>query len=635
MLQFLSNKRPQREDQRLQKITVICYLLSMVFIFLFLLAPSVFAQATPEEQFAAQVALPTGPAGGIAQIIANIINIALGFLGMVAVIVILYGGFVWMTSGGNEEKIAKAKKTLINGAIGLGLILGAFAIAQFVFRMLLGIAPEFVPSPASPRAPSRVGGGALGSGIIESHYPFRGQIGVPRNTKIVITFKEPIQADSIAQNNVLRDDAIHLARTDVEKIDTEGRVTGEKIGVTFTEDLRTVVLSSAELLGNSAENVPYMVYLCGTKTTSPVSGSCQSGGIKLTNGAPAFEGRFNDYQWTFETGTFLDLTPPTITSVLPIFDNEIDESDSIKDRRDKPRNTIIQINFDEPILPTVVSGKTKIVGGAIETGSFDKLRVSADNGATFLAGEWQIGNQYKTSEFASANLCGKNACGQDVFCLPGPSQILVQIQTASLANPTDTKSFVSAGLLDGAEDLAGNAMDGKKDGVAKGLTDVYNLNNEIGDGDNVRWSFFTAGYIDLTSPIMEDVSPEIEGAGVVLTAPVETAFNKPMSITTLNSRNIDLSGQESATAKPWDTWWIVGGENIDENNDNEPEKTKGIIRHGGFWDVSDFQTQASQGVKDIYQNCFYPSGGQTVCTGSSPEGKPYCCNGQWRAEKCF
>ena len=67
--------------------------------------------------------------------IMRIIQVLMGFLGILAIVVILYGGFVWMTSGGSEEKVAKAKRILVNATIGLFLILAAFAIASFILRI--------------------------------------------------------------------------------------------------------------------------------------------------------------------------------------------------------------------------------------------------------------------------------------------------------------------------------------------------------------------------------------------------------------------------------------------------------------------------------------------------------------------
>jgi len=69
-------------------------------------------------------------------IIAKIIRAVLGLLGIIALVIVLYGGYTYMTAGGNEEKINKAKKILINGVIGLIIILSAFAIVQFVINAL-------------------------------------------------------------------------------------------------------------------------------------------------------------------------------------------------------------------------------------------------------------------------------------------------------------------------------------------------------------------------------------------------------------------------------------------------------------------------------------------------------------------
>ncbi|HTW96403.1 MAG TPA: pilin [Candidatus Methylomirabilis sp.] len=71
------------------------------------------------------------------EIASNIIKIVLGFLGLLAVIIILIGGFRWMTAGGNEDSVADAKKILIAGVIGLVIILASWGIASFVLTSLL------------------------------------------------------------------------------------------------------------------------------------------------------------------------------------------------------------------------------------------------------------------------------------------------------------------------------------------------------------------------------------------------------------------------------------------------------------------------------------------------------------------
>ncbi|MBI4811910.1 hypothetical protein HY798_00440 [Candidatus Falkowbacteria bacterium] len=75
-------------------------------------------------------------------IAASVINVALGFLGIVAVIIILLGGFKWMTAMGNDDKVGEAKKLIIAGVIGLVIILAAFGIATFVINNLLTATTE-------------------------------------------------------------------------------------------------------------------------------------------------------------------------------------------------------------------------------------------------------------------------------------------------------------------------------------------------------------------------------------------------------------------------------------------------------------------------------------------------------------
>ena len=67
----------------------------------------------------------------------NVVNVLLGFLGILAIIIILWGGFRWLTSGGNEEKIGEAKKIITAGIIGLVIIFTSYAIATFVITQLI------------------------------------------------------------------------------------------------------------------------------------------------------------------------------------------------------------------------------------------------------------------------------------------------------------------------------------------------------------------------------------------------------------------------------------------------------------------------------------------------------------------
>ncbi|MFA6514330.1 MAG: IPT/TIG domain-containing protein [Patescibacteria group bacterium] len=71
-------------------------------------------------------------------IIGRIINVGLGLLGVIALGLIIYAGFLWMTSAGEEDKIATAKKILTSAVIGLAIILASWAIATFIISRLSG-----------------------------------------------------------------------------------------------------------------------------------------------------------------------------------------------------------------------------------------------------------------------------------------------------------------------------------------------------------------------------------------------------------------------------------------------------------------------------------------------------------------
>jgi len=73
--------------------------------------------------------------------VSGVVNIVLGFLGILATLIILLGGFKWMTSQGNSDKVDEAKKMIGAGVVGLVIVLVAYAVARFV---LASIANETV-----------------------------------------------------------------------------------------------------------------------------------------------------------------------------------------------------------------------------------------------------------------------------------------------------------------------------------------------------------------------------------------------------------------------------------------------------------------------------------------------------------
>ena len=83
-----------------------------------------------------EVTLYQGGEGELEKVIPRLINIVMSILGIIAVIIILIGGFMWMTAAGNEERVDKAKKVLVAGVIGLLIVIAAYAISSFIVRSL-------------------------------------------------------------------------------------------------------------------------------------------------------------------------------------------------------------------------------------------------------------------------------------------------------------------------------------------------------------------------------------------------------------------------------------------------------------------------------------------------------------------
>jgi len=66
-----------------------------------------------------------------------IVNVLFTFLGVLTIIMMLYAGFLWLTSAGSEEKVGQAKKIITSAIIGLVIIFISYAIATFVITQLI------------------------------------------------------------------------------------------------------------------------------------------------------------------------------------------------------------------------------------------------------------------------------------------------------------------------------------------------------------------------------------------------------------------------------------------------------------------------------------------------------------------
>ena len=93
---------------------------------------------TGDELLPSEFGDNVGLGGGDVRVtIARILRSALSFLGVVAVVIVLWGGVRWMTAGGEKEKVGDAQKIMMSGLIGFAIILSAWAITSFVLTQLV------------------------------------------------------------------------------------------------------------------------------------------------------------------------------------------------------------------------------------------------------------------------------------------------------------------------------------------------------------------------------------------------------------------------------------------------------------------------------------------------------------------
>lgn len=279
--------------------------------------------------------------GDLRLIIGRIIQLVLSFLAVLAVIIIMYAGFKWMTSGGDEEKISSARRTLRDAVIGLIIILASWAIATFFIMRLSGIigGNGGGSNPTGGGTLTNSGLSAMGACTVESFYPTSDQNDVPRNTSIMITFKEELKLDSICVNasgnscacgtsasstcNKLNPKAVNLYKTDLGNTCNNNSCSNPNTNVTdvivaIPSGHKTLVLTPVSYLGSPTQNTPYSIRFTSN--------------IKNIDGNSIFQNCGSNYaEWKFTVSSRLDLTPPIVkeSGVFPMPDNIQDAAKQI------------------------------------------------------------------------------------------------------------------------------------------------------------------------------------------------------------------------------------------------------------------------------------------------------------------
>jgi hypothetical protein len=128
-------------NRTLKQLAVVLPLMALAVYFL-PAAPAALAQLGGGTQILPeQISQATGGATDFITLVRRIIDYFLGFLGIICVAMIIYGGFLFVTAGANEENAAKGKKILTYAGIGIVVILLSFVVVNALLQAGQGSQP--------------------------------------------------------------------------------------------------------------------------------------------------------------------------------------------------------------------------------------------------------------------------------------------------------------------------------------------------------------------------------------------------------------------------------------------------------------------------------------------------------------
>ena len=674
-------------EKRLIKKKNFIFLLMIVWLAVFSFnfnIPEVFAQGQASIIETTDQAMEVTPLGNEDPrvIAARIIQVFLGFLGAVALVLFIYAGFIYMTSGGDSKKIEKAKQIMVNAIIGLAIIIMSFAIVSFILSRLTDAFGIGQGGQYEYRPPG-LGSGSLGR-VIQDHFPANNMV-VSRNTVIMVTFVEPIWPGSmIAPETItcVKDEATVCSGTECvvgaiqpnDNVICTGRLDLEAMKVyracdsvypagavlpeDYTEANRNIPNVCNLWTGNSPEEVDLLVgddadtevtitpdfktivfNPYGVSPDDHLGSALNDTGylVQLTNeiinlnrNQGIFTSETNkSYTWMFTTDTTLDLTPPFVTGVYPV---ELDVNgqplpiSNDVDNNGYPRNSRIRVDFSEPIIPPAY---INFSSNNITDNPNAEILISV--GETVIEGQIIAGiNGYRSVVFKPLGTCGSdvprfNSCGELLTCLPALAEITGLVKSVPVEllvnNVGPTASLFPGG---GIVDAALNALDtdgnlGRGNGQTQGVA------------DNFSWLFKTSNEVDLSSPLVVSKTPGIEDE-IALNALVSVTFTKSLDPSTTINKNMMI------ISDVWDGWYTgnllcpeqtaADGSKFCFTNDKVAQ-----IKHGSFTpaqagEVPLFYPLINSGVQDMMGNCFNPGGEKGADFDTNDQNPIAYCNGE-------
>ncbi len=262
--------------------------------------PDVSAQALTGDQFfggegakgttfAESLGLSPGPS--IQVMIARIIRTVIGFVGIIAVIMILYAGFLYMTAGGNATRLATAKKIMTQAIIGLVIVLTSFTIVYFIVGKLVDATGGGVESEEDGGTGAYPDGGKASKFTLTSVNTQCAQ--ALRNLQLQFVFSKNVNEATVQE-------AISIKKIDGSTV--EGTFATKGSLVTFTP--------------SAACPEPNPTAKCfEANTTHEVA--INAGVLKSTSGASLTCTTESPCQFSFSTGMGVDVTGPTVIMSAP------------------------------------------------------------------------------------------------------------------------------------------------------------------------------------------------------------------------------------------------------------------------------------------------------------------------------
>jgi len=330
--------------------SVICFL-AVAALALFV-APEALAQVTIKQSIGQTLNLGTAD---LETTVIRIVQWVLGFLGLVAVIMIIYGGVIWMTAGGNDEKVAKAKKIITRAVIGLIIVLISWAIVALIMDRMgqfTGTGNPCNNGDWNGNCLLCVGGswqyqwGADNCQIDPEGFVMN---------EVETTYGGLNQADDVYRcshikpkfNNRIDGDSIDLAVTagTVAVYQDVGGPNEAQINGTWTNRSRSTTFKHPDLF---EPNMPHQLRMSETvaNANGMLLSDCIADPACIFNGAPN-----NWYEWNFDVGAQVDDIPPVLESAYPVLDTHANYPD-----RNVDRAPIISVVFNESIDDTTVIG---------------------------------------------------------------------------------------------------------------------------------------------------------------------------------------------------------------------------------------------------------------------------------------